>query len=74
LHLKCTVSPEKTRRKVRRNFVDAKVRWRFVGARVVKMGWGWRRWKEDVKEIIGNYLLAEVESDFIFPFFSNFRN
>jgi hypothetical protein len=29
--------------------------------------------KEDAKEIAGNYLLAEVESDFIF-LFSNFGN
>jgi hypothetical protein len=34
---------------------------------------GWRRWKEDAKEITGNYLLAEIESDFIFLFF-NFGN
>jgi hypothetical protein len=34
---------------------------------------GWRRWKEDAKEIASNYLLAEVESDFISPF-SNFGN
>jgi hypothetical protein len=59
----------KARRKVRRNLVDAKV-WRgFVGARVIKTERGWRRWKEDAKEIAGNYLLAEIESDFNFPFF-----
>jgi hypothetical protein len=34
-----------------------------------KTGWGWRRWKEDAKEIAGNYLLTEIESDFIFLFF-----
>jgi hypothetical protein len=63
LHRKCSVSPE-----VRRNLVDAKVRWGFVGSRVIETGWGWRRWKEDAKEIAGNYLLAEIESDFIFLF------
>jgi hypothetical protein len=40
-----------------------------VGARVIETGWGWRCWKEDAKEITDNYLLAEIESDFIFPFF-----
>jgi hypothetical protein len=54
---------------VRRNLVDAKVRRGFVGARVIETGWGWRRWKEDAKEIAGNYLLAEIESDFYFLFF-----
>jgi hypothetical protein len=36
-----------------------------VGARVIEMERGWRRWKEDAKEIAGNYLLVEIESDFI---------
>jgi hypothetical protein len=54
---------------VRRNLADAKVRRGFVGARVIETERGWRRWKEDAKEIAGNYLLAEIESDFIFPFF-----
>jgi hypothetical protein len=54
---------------VRRNLEDAKVRRGFVGARVIETERGWRRWKEDAKEIAGNYLLAEIESDFIFPFF-----
>jgi hypothetical protein len=54
---------------VRRNLVDAKVRRGFVGARVIETERGWRRWKEDAKEITCNYLLAEIESDFIFPFF-----
>jgi hypothetical protein len=54
---------------VRRNLVDAKVRRGFVGARVIETERGWRRWKEDTKEIAGYYLLAEIESDFIFPFF-----
>jgi hypothetical protein len=54
---------------VRRNLVYAKVRRGFVGARVIETERGWRRWKEDAKEIAGNYLLAEIESDFIFPFF-----
>jgi hypothetical protein len=58
---------------VQRNLVDAKVRRGFVGARVIETERDWRRWKEDAEEIIGNYLLAETESDFIFPF-SNFRN
>jgi hypothetical protein len=44
-----------------------------VGARVIETERGWRRWKEDVKEIAGNYLFAEIESDFIF-LFSNFAN
>jgi hypothetical protein len=56
-----------------RNLVDVKVRRGFVGARVIETERGWRRWKEDAKEIAGNYLLAEIESDFIF-FFSNFEN
>jgi hypothetical protein len=54
---------------VRCNLVGAKVRRGFVGARVIETERGWRRWKEDVKEIAGNYLLAEIESDFIFLFF-----
>jgi hypothetical protein len=54
---------------VRRNLVDAKVRRGFVGARVIEMERDWRRWKEDAKEIAGNYLLAEIEFDFIFLFF-----
>jgi hypothetical protein len=54
---------------VRRNLVDAKVRRGFVGARVIETERGWRRWKEDAMEIAGNYLLAEIESGFIFPFF-----
>jgi hypothetical protein len=52
-----------------RNFVDAKVRRGFVGARVIETERGWRRWKEDAKEIADNYLLAEIESNFIFSFF-----
>jgi hypothetical protein len=68
----CTGS-ERFRRKsspeVRRNLVDAKVRRGFVGARLIETERGWRRWKEDAKEIIGSYLLAKIESDFIFPFF-----
>jgi hypothetical protein len=40
-----------------------------VGARVIETERGWRRWKEDAEEIIGSYLLAEIESNFIFPFF-----
>jgi hypothetical protein len=54
---------------VHRNLVDAKVRRGFVGARVIETEWGWRRWKDDAKEIAGNYLLAKIESTFIFPFF-----
>jgi hypothetical protein len=54
---------------VRRNLVDAKVRRGFVGARVIKMERDWQRWKEDAKEIAGNYLFAEIEFDFIFLFF-----
>jgi hypothetical protein len=54
---------------VRRNLVDEKVRRGFVGARVIETERGWRRWKEDATEIADNYLLAEIESDFIFPFF-----
>jgi hypothetical protein len=54
---------------VRRNLIDAKVRRGFVGARVIETERGWRRWKEDTKEVIGSYLLTEIESDFIFPFF-----
>jgi hypothetical protein len=53
---------------VRRNLVDAKVQRGFVGARVIETERGWRLWKEDAKEIAGNYLLAEIESDFIFLF------
>jgi hypothetical protein len=55
--------------KARRNLVDVKVRRGFVGARVIETERDWRRWKVDAKEIAGNYLLAEIESDFIFPFF-----
>jgi hypothetical protein len=54
---------------VHRNFSRCKVRRGFVGARVIETERGWWRWKEDAKEIIGNYLLAEIESDFIVPFF-----
>jgi hypothetical protein len=50
------------------NLVDAKVRRGFVGARVIETERGWRRWEEDAKEIAGNYLLAEIESDCIFLF------
>jgi hypothetical protein len=64
----CTGSA-RLRRKVHRNLVDAKVRRQFVGARVIETERGWRRWKEDAEEIIGSYLLGEIESDFIFPFF-----
>jgi hypothetical protein len=39
-----------------------------VGASVIETERGWWRWKEDAKEITGNYLLAEIESDFIFFF------
>jgi hypothetical protein len=53
---------------VRRNLVDAKVRRGFVEARVIETERGWRRWKEDAKEIAGNYLLAEIEFNFIFLF------
>jgi hypothetical protein len=53
---------------VRRNLVDAKVRRGFVGARVIETERGWRRWKEDAKEIADNYLFVEIESDFIFFF------
>jgi hypothetical protein len=58
--------------KARRRFagiVDAKVRRGFVGARVIEMERGWRHWIEDAEEIIGSYLLAEIESDFVFLFF-----
>jgi hypothetical protein len=58
---------------VRRNLVDAKVRRGFVEARVIETERGWRRWKEDAKEIAGNYLISEIESDFILLFF-NFGN
>jgi hypothetical protein len=67
LHRKCTVSPE-----VRRNLVDAKVRRGFVRARLIQTERGWRRWKEDAKEIADNYLFAEIESNFIS--FFNFGN
>jgi hypothetical protein len=50
---------------VHRNLVESKVRRGFVGARFIETERGWRRWKEDAKEIAGNYLLAEIESDFI---------
>jgi hypothetical protein len=53
---------------VRRNLVDAKVRRGFVEARVIETERGWRRWKEDAKEIADNYLLAEIEFNFIFLF------
>jgi hypothetical protein len=53
---------------VRRNLVDAKVRRGFVEAKVMETERGWRRWKEDAKEIAGNYLLAEIEFNFIFLF------
>jgi hypothetical protein len=39
-----------------------------MGARVIETERGWRRWKEDAEVIIGSYLLAEIESDFIFFF------
>jgi hypothetical protein len=38
-------------------------------ARVIETKRGWRRWKEDAKEIIGSYLLAKIDSDFLFLFF-----
>jgi hypothetical protein len=60
---------KKARRKIHRNLVDAKVRRGFRGARVIETERGWRRWKEDAEEIIGSYLLAEIESEFIFLFF-----
>jgi hypothetical protein len=63
----CTVSARFRRKnssEVRRNLVDAKVRWGFVEARVIETERGWRCWKEDAKEIAGNYLLAQIESDF----------
>jgi hypothetical protein len=56
-------------RGARRSLVDAKVRRGFVRARVIETERGWRHWKEDAKEIAGNYLLAEIEPDIIFPFF-----
>jgi hypothetical protein len=68
----CTESARfhrKSSPEVRRNLVDAKVRRGFVGARVIEMERGWRHWIEDAEEIIGSYLLAEIESDFIFLFF-----
>jgi hypothetical protein len=64
---------QKSSSEVRRNLVDAKVRWGFVGARVIETERGWRRWKEDAKEIADNYLLVEIESD-LFSLFSNFGN
>jgi hypothetical protein len=72
LHRKCTVR-RKSSPEVRRNLVDAKVLRGFVGDRVIETERGWRCWKADAEEIIGSYLLVEIESDFIFPF-SNFRN
>jgi hypothetical protein len=72
----CTESErfrQKSSPEIRRNLVDAKVRRGFVGARVIETERGWRRWKEDVKEIAGNYLLVEIESGFIFLLF-NFGN
>jgi hypothetical protein len=68
----CTESARfhrKSSPEVRRNLVDAKVRREFVGARVIEMERGWRHWIEDAEEIIGSYLLAEIESDFVFLFF-----
>jgi hypothetical protein len=68
----CTASARfrwKSSPEVNRNLVDAKVRRGFVGARFIETEHGLRRWKEDVEEIIGSYLLAEIESDFIIPFF-----
>jgi hypothetical protein len=53
---------------VRRNLVDAKVRRGFVRARVIETERGWQRWKEDAKEIAGNYLLARL-SPILFSFF-----
>jgi hypothetical protein len=64
----------KARGKVRQNLVDAKVRRGFLGATAIETERAWRRWKEDAEEIIGSYLLAEIESDFIFFLFSNFGN
>jgi hypothetical protein len=64
----------KSSHEVRRNLVDAKVRRGFVGDRVIETEPGWRRWKEDTKEIADNYLLAEIESDFIFFFIKKFGN
>jgi hypothetical protein len=54
---------------VHRDLVDAKVRRGFVGASVIETERGWQRWKEDAEEIIGSYLLDEIEFDFISPFF-----
>jgi hypothetical protein len=68
----CTASARfrwKSSPEVNRNLVDAKVRRGFVGARFIETEHGLRRWKEDIEEIIGSYLLAEIESDFIIPFF-----
>jgi hypothetical protein len=68
----CTGSAQFCRKsspEVRRNLVDAKVRQRFVGARVIEKERCRRRWKDDAKEVAGNYLLAQIESDFIFLFF-----
>jgi hypothetical protein len=59
----------KSSSEVRWNLVDANVRRGFVGAKVIETERGWWRWKEDAKEIIRSYLLAEIEYDFIFPFF-----
>jgi hypothetical protein len=58
---------------VRRNLVDAKVRRGFVGARVIETERGWRRWKEDVKEIAGNIYWPRL-SPILFSFSSNFGN
>jgi hypothetical protein len=73
LKLGVTQFHRKSSPEVRRNLVDTKVRRGFVGARVIETERGWRRWKEDAEEIIGSYLLAEIESD-LFSFFSNFEN
>jgi hypothetical protein len=60
-------SPEKLARSSP-EFSRCKSSARVVGARVIETERGWRRWKEDAKEITGNYLLAEIEFDFIFLF------
>jgi hypothetical protein len=68
LHRNCTVSPEKLAR-CSPEFSRFKSSARVCGSRVIETERGWRRWKEDAEEIIGSYLLAEIESNFIFPFF-----
>jgi hypothetical protein len=68
----CTESARFRRKissEVRQNLVDANVRRGFLGAWVIETERGWQRWKEDVKEIAGNYLLAKIKSDFILLFF-----